>query len=106
VLKEVARRLEKYSRTSDICARIGGDEFVVIITELGNEKYISNIVKKLSNALKAPIKVGGESFKVGASIGISLFPKHGKQLKELLAKADEIMYEVKRHGKNDFKMLG
>lgn len=104
VLQTVAKRLEKNSRANDICARIGGDEFVVIITQINKEQYVHNIASNLISALSAPITINQKAYQIGASIGISLFPKHGTKLDKLLQVADKAMYHIKAQGKNAYQI--
>jgi diguanylate cyclase (GGDEF)-like protein len=102
VLKEVATRLQTNTRSTDICARVGGDEFIVIGTQLENPDQAYDIAKKLLDQLTAQIPAGGGSYALGASIGISLYPIHGTKLAELIERADSAMYQVKRNGKSGF----
>lgn len=102
VLKTVATRLLSHTRSTDICARVGGDEFIVIGTQLEHREQAYDIARKLLEQLTAHIPVSGESYALGASIGISLYPQHGTQLHELIDRADRAMYEVKRNGKGGY----
>ncbi|WP_229211361.1 MULTISPECIES: GGDEF domain-containing protein [unclassified Duganella] len=100
VLKIIAARLKSHTRSTDICARIGGDEFVVIATQLINEEQALEIGNKLLAQMMTPVEVNGRSYPLGASIGIGLYPRHADNLPELMKYADCAMYEVKRSGKN------
>lgn len=102
VLKEVATRLQTHTRSTDICARVGGDEFIVIGTQLENPDQAYDIARKLLDQLTTQIPAGGSSYALGASIGISLYPIHGTQLAELIERADSAMYQVKRNGKSGY----
>lgn len=104
VLQEVARRLKASLRSTDICARIGGDEFVVIATQIEQEQYVQEIAAKLLKQLQQPVEVDGHSYELGASIGVSLHPRHGQELAELLEKADSAMYQVKQQGRNGYRL--
>ena len=96
VLKVIAQRLKKYLRESDTVARLGGDEFVVLINELDEVNNASNTREKLILALEEPIHVGSNKHKITASIGVSIYPLHGKTADELIASADEKMYAMKK----------
>jgi len=100
VLKTVAARLKSCTRSTDICARVGGDEFVVIATQLDNEEQSADVAKKLLARLTERIPVNGSDYALGASIGIALYPQHGRSLAELVQCADNAMYHVKRNGKS------
>jgi len=100
VLKTVAARLRENTRSTDICVRIGGDEFVVICTQLDNEEQALEIGNKILKKIMAEIEIDGQRYALGASIGIGLYPRHGDNLNELMKCADSAMYIVKRNGKN------
>ena len=104
VLKTVARRIKEHTRSTDVCARVGGDEFVVIATQLMNEDQTHEVARKLLDQLTQEIPVGDTAYKLGASIGISLYPSHGKDLAELVEKADAAMYRVKHSGKSGYAL--
>lgn len=104
VLQEVARRLKACLRSTDICARIGGDEFVVIATQIEQEQHVLEIAEKLLKQLQQPVVIESHSYELGASIGISLHPRHGLELAELLEKADCAMYQVKQQGRNGYHL--
>jgi diguanylate cyclase (GGDEF)-like protein len=104
VLKTVAARLRKATRSTDICARVGGDEFVAICTQLEQQEQVDHIVRKLLRELTAVIVVDGREYALGASIGISLYPLHGNSLPTLLEYADRAMYQVKSSGKNNYRI--
>ncbi|EXJ09504.1 Cyclic di-GMP phosphodiesterase Gmr [Nitrincola nitratireducens] len=104
MLKEVAQRLQGCVRNTDICVRIGGDEFVVITTQLEQENQAVDVAEKMLRQFNTPITVGNHSFDLGISIGISLYPKHGRELGTLLEKADSAMYEIKQQGRNGYRI--
>lgn len=100
VLKTVAARLKSSTRSTDICARVGGDEFVVIATQLDEEAQAGEVARKLLARLTECIPVNGKEYALGASIGVALYPQHGRNLAELVQRADKAMYQVKRNGKS------
>jgi len=102
VLKGVAARLRDATRSTDICARIGGDEFAVICTQLDQPEQAGVVAEKLLEALARPFEVEGRRYVLGASIGISLYPLHGDSLRVLLERADQAMYRIKSGGKNGY----
>lgn len=106
VLKTMAARMKSVTRSTDICARIGGDEFVVIATQLDEENQASEIAKKLLAQMTRFVPVGEKNFQLGASIGISLYPRHGTDISELVQCADQAMYEVKQNGKSGWQVWG
>jgi diguanylate cyclase (GGDEF)-like protein len=104
LLKSVAVRLRSQVRASDLVARVGGDEFVVVFEPAETEALAVSLSRKLLDALGKPHGVADEVFTVGASIGITLVPAHGTEPKELLEQADRAMYEAKRRGKGCFEV--
>jgi diguanylate cyclase (GGDEF)-like protein len=96
VLKEVALRLQKHTREMDTVARVGGDEFVVVTTNLRDAADARVAANKLQAALNQPFELRGKSYPLRASIGIAIFPDDGKQPAQLLKHADDAMYETKR----------
>jgi diguanylate cyclase (GGDEF)-like protein/PAS domain S-box-containing protein len=104
LLKEVANRLRTCVRESDTVARLGGDEFVIVLADLTQADDVDGIAAKITDALSQPITIGGErEAYVGASIGISLFPRDGEHGETLLRNADMAMYRVKEHGRNSVR---
>ncbi len=99
-LVEVSKRLKAALRDSDVVARVGGDEFVAVAADVEGSEDAKLVAEKLSSAFDQPIVVNGFPCPVGVSIGISLYPEDGKTPDELLRKADEAMYRVKRGKKN------
>lgn len=102
VLKEVALRLKSSVRSADTAARIGGDEFLIILNDLGEAYFAGEVAKKILQAIAVPIAYGAGQLKIGASIGIAVFPDHARDLVELKRAADKAMYAVKAAGKNNF----
>ncbi|MCG2586091.1 GGDEF domain-containing protein [Massilia sp. TS11] len=104
VLREIAQRLQALLRASDTAARIGGDEFLVILPEIRDADDASQAAAKLVAGLAETIDIGLAQVRVGASIGIALYPEHGADGEALLRRADGAMYEVKRGGKNAYAL--
>ncbi len=102
VLKMVAQRLSKIVRKADTVGRIGGDEFLVIQTEVYNNADAALVADKILHQLAEPFELGGNTIKIGGSIGIAMYPTHGDNLQVLIKKADHAMYETKVMGKQNF----
>lgn len=105
VLKIIARRLLDHSRSTDICARMGGDEFAVIATQLETVEQVHQIAEKLLEQCCARVEIHNQQYHLGASIGISMYPQHGDTLYQLLKHADDAMYEVKKNGKSGYQVF-
>ncbi|HSO09044.1 MAG TPA: diguanylate cyclase, partial [Desulfoprunum sp.] len=107
VLKTVAGRFQSVVRTTDTVSRIGGDEFVIVLTDMSGTAHVGPVAGKLLGTLESPITVAeGRTGRVGASIGISIYPDNGREMDELLEAADNAMYECKRSGKNRYLFSG
>jgi diguanylate cyclase (GGDEF)-like protein len=102
VLKTVAERLSKNVGRRDVVARTGGDEFNILLVEAGSGNLAERVAQGLLDAVSKPIEVGDRILTVSASIGISLFPLHGQDFKELAHCSDAAMYFAKKRGKNRF----
>jgi diguanylate cyclase (GGDEF)-like protein/PAS domain S-box-containing protein len=102
LLQEVAKRLTQCVRESDTVARVGGDEFAIILSGIVQATDAGQIAEKIIEALGIPIFPGTLRCKVGASIGISLFPTDGVDRETLLNRADAAMYRTKEQGKNAY----
>jgi len=103
VLKAVAQRLLAMMREGDTVARIGGDEFVVMLGAATTHPQLIAVAEKMLSGINLPIDVFGVEMKVGASIGISRYPQDGQSVSELLATADHAMYAVKAEGSGGFR---
>jgi len=102
LLKQVATRMTACMRDSDTVARIGGDEFLVIQTNIGDSSAIVPVAEKLLRAVSESCDINGTVVKVSASIGIAICPDHGTTIEALLKGADAAMYAIKRTGKNSY----
>jgi diguanylate cyclase (GGDEF)-like protein len=103
LLQSVAKRLEECIRHSDTVSRQGGDEFVVLLTEVEAARDAALTAEKLIKAVSAPHLLDGHHLNVTLSIGISLYPDDGADAAAVLASADAAMYHVKRHGRNNYQ---
>jgi diguanylate cyclase (GGDEF)-like protein len=101
----VARRIETVVRRTDKVARVGGDEFVVLLDRLNSVSVARNIAAKLVDSLAQPFSVrGGVQVSIGASIGVVHTQYPPAQASELLRRADAAMYEAKKSGKSQYRI--
>jgi diguanylate cyclase (GGDEF)-like protein/PAS domain S-box-containing protein len=98
VLQAVAQRIQGRLREGDAVARIGGDEFVVLLQNAGNPVDAENVANNLLESIALPIAVGSQTLQVGASIGCAIYPRDGADATSLLRHADAAMYGAKRFG--------
>ena len=97
VLRTVAQRMNSVMRKNDVFARIGGDEFVVVLYGLSREKCVK-VAEKLLREIEKPIEMSGKEINVSANIGIAVYPEDGRSWEELLKSADEALYIAKKKG--------
>jgi len=103
LLIEAAKRLRRCIREADIVARIGGDEFMVILVDVSDADAVAEVAQKIIGALNKPFALSTQQMaEIGACVGISLYPEHGTSEEVLINKADKAMYKVKVAGKNGF----
>ena len=102
LLKEIAKRLRAATRQTDTVARIGGDEFVVILGGVIAFENVEFVARRILEAIAEPFVHEGQSIRVGASIGISLSPEDGLDPEQLLTKADMAMYAAKKQRKGGY----
>jgi diguanylate cyclase (GGDEF)-like protein len=103
LLKKVAGRLLNAIREVDSAARMGGDEFVVVLGGLAEPMLADRAAERIVTALSRPFEVNGVTARIGASVGIAIFPDDGTDEASLLRHADEAMYEAKKAGKNGWR---
>ena len=96
VLKETAIRLKQSIRNSDTVARIGGDEFVILLEKITTKNDISIVLETLKGAFKKAFVVNDKNIDVCCSIGVAIYPNEGTNMDTLLATADKDMYKTKR----------
>nr|WP_249116065.1 diguanylate cyclase [Azoarcus sp. L1K30] len=94
-LRTIAGRMEGLMRQSDTVARVGGDEFVILLNKVSSLEDAFTVGNKLAAALAEPLQVDGHGFELGASIGVAVFPDHAAALYDLMRLADQAMYRVK-----------
>lgn len=100
VLKEVAHRMSACLRDSDTVGRIGGDEFVVFLPDATNAENAIRVAEKIREALNQPFALAEHVVSISSSIGIALYPEHGRDDIELAKNADFAMYQAKAEGRN------
>jgi len=99
VLSDVASRIKAALRQSDSVGRVGGDEFVIVLSEIAHSEDAALVAQKLLQSIAAPYRVGGRDLSVTASLGLALYPEDGPTAKDLVESADVAMYAAKRNGR-------
>ena len=103
LLVQVAHRLRNMLRENDTAARMGGDEFTILVENLVDPSYTAVIATKIQNQLKRPFDIYGRKLHITASIGISLYPEDGRDVGNLTKNADAAMYQAKENGRNNYR---
>jgi diguanylate cyclase (GGDEF)-like protein/PAS domain S-box-containing protein len=104
LLKAVAvRLLQCAERESDTVARVGGDEFVVLLSHIQEKQDAITVAEKILQAIRQPFSVQNHHLSIGTSIGIAIYPEHADNLDTLLKHADSAMYQAKNNGKNCYQ---
>jgi len=99
LLRLVADRLNQHMRRDDLLARIGGDEFAVLVPDVTDRDAVDGIARKLTGLLSEPFELGGNHYLIGASVGYALAPAEGGDTETLYALADRRMYDDKQAGR-------
>jgi len=106
VLKVISTRLRGIVRASDTVARVGGDEFLLVMLEISRLEDDTAIAQKILDSFTEPLFIDGHQLHLSTSIGIALYPEDAEDLETLTKKADAAMYYSKGHGRNQFKFFG
>lgn len=105
LLKQVAERLRTCLREEDVLARIGGDEFAVLLASVRDEETVRHVANKILAAFAPPFALRSKQAQVGVSIGVSLYPQDANDAGVLLKRADAAMYQAKEHGKHRYQFF-
>ncbi len=105
LLISVARSLEKPLRKSDTVARMGGDEFLILLPHIGSENDASLVAEKIMNSVRVPHNVGEHIINVTTSIGVALYPHDGTDVESLIKAADNALYKAKDLGRDVYTFL-
>ena len=103
LLQEVARRLATVTRAADTLARLGGNEFVLIGTSIGDADDAAGLAARVMDVLQAPVRIAAIDIYVSPSIGIAMYPDDGVTMQALLTRADAAMHSAKQHGRGNFR---
>ncbi len=102
LLQEVAGRLQKSLRESDICSRLGGDEFIVVLTQTNDIQQVNKKVEGILQAIAQPYRLNNHLISIYASAGISFYPEDGTNSTELIKHADAALHKAKGLGRNRY----
>lgn len=105
LLKTVAQRIRTTVRPEDVVVRMGGDEFVVILKDVQSTEQVNETAGRITQALSAPMVLDGRTVVTTVSIGVSLYPRDGTDMGELLRQSDTAMYQAKDRGRNNFQLF-
>ncbi|MBM7872122.1 diguanylate cyclase (GGDEF)-like protein/PAS domain S-box-containing protein [Clostridium pascui] len=103
LLQQIAERLKKHILPADTIARIGGDEFIILLSKITCKEDIIKLSRKLISVVKEPLMIDSHEIYISASIGIAIYPEHGEDSTTLISNADVAMYEAKKMGRSSFE---
>ncbi|CAM5610891.1 sensor domain-containing protein [Niallia circulans] len=103
-LKLIAARMKGSIRETDFLCRLGGDEFILLIKDMNTEHELENYAKRILAIFNHPLRMDNKLYSISCSIGISIYPYHGKDIETLMQNADKIMYHMKKSGKNGYQI--
>ena len=105
LLVSIAERLRNCIRETDLVARIGGDEFAITLLEMGSPNQVTKIVQQILKVLRKPFFIQSQEINISASIGISLYPESGSDVKTLTKTADTAVHQAKTDGRNTYRFF-
>jgi diguanylate cyclase (GGDEF)-like protein/PAS domain S-box-containing protein len=105
VLKEVAKRLKECAREHNTVARVGGDEFLILLSNINDAADAAIVAERVMDAMNASFAVEGRSLSLGCSVGVSIFPEHGEDGETLIRHADAAMYSAKEGGRSTIRFF-
>ena len=105
LLQEIAKRVRAAVRPADIVVRMGGDEFVVVLNKVNGPDEVAIAATRINEVLSAPVMIDGRALVATVSIGVSMFPRDGATMGELLKHSDTAMYQAKDLGRNNFQVF-
>jgi len=107
LLKVVATRLRNCVRKGDIVSRQGGDEFIIVLTEIHHPEDATRVAEKIIESFRIPAELGAHRIAIETSIGIAIHPVNGEDsARDLMKRADTAMYAVKESGRNGYQLAG
>ena len=98
LLRSIAARVRGALRESDTVSRYGGDEFVIVLSEIERAEDADRVAEKILQAVSEPHRINAQVINITASLGVTRFPDHGRDADTLIANADAAMYDAKRAG--------
>ncbi len=104
LLQEVARRLQVSVKEDDTVARMGGDEFVILLGDVEDIEDVVQVARRIIDAMGQPIAINGQELVITCSVGVSVYPDDGTSLESLIHNADSAMYRAKEAGRNSYQL--
>jgi diguanylate cyclase (GGDEF)-like protein/PAS domain S-box-containing protein len=105
VLVSFAKKFKSIIRTNDMVSRIGGDEFIIVLSDISSYLFIERVCDKILALVNKPFNINNTNFNIGVSIGIAIYPNDADNYKSLIHNADSAMYHAKNKGKNHFEFF-
>jgi diguanylate cyclase (GGDEF)-like protein len=102
MLKEIGIRIQSSIRTEDVAGRVGGDEFIVVLSQPKSKENVDQVVKKIQETLKENLELSSRKLSISSSVGIALYPHDGEDVSTLLLQADKALLNAKKTGRNKY----
>jgi diguanylate cyclase (GGDEF)-like protein/hemerythrin-like metal-binding protein/PAS domain S-box-containing protein len=103
LLQKVSTIFKEHSRTTDILGRFGGDEFAIVLVHPESTKIVETVAERILSEVCKPIFISGNHIEIGVSIGVSMYPNDGLDIKSLISAADRALYQAKSQGRNCYR---
>jgi diguanylate cyclase (GGDEF)-like protein/PAS domain S-box-containing protein len=105
LLKVISGRLLRCSRATDLVVRLGGDEFLILLNNIGNDTALTTLIERIMESIRKPVRIEGKLVEITGSAGVAICPRDGVDWEELIQKSDEAMYLNKKQDQKAWQLV-